>query len=158
MKKNKKDKKEKKILITIFIIALIMDQIAKIIAIFSGNVIITNQVGENNGLSILMSVIVIIMLIRYISNDNSFIKLDTKVILTLAISGATGNIIDRIWNEQTILFINLTKSINLNLAYIYVIIAWVGLAIILTKNSMEMLKNRKNKKVIKNEYKENKNK
>ena len=90
------------------------------------------------------------MIIRYISNDNTFIKLDTKIILTLAISGAVGNVIDRIWNQKVLIFINLGHSIHLNLSYIYVLIAWIGLAAILTRNSMKILKE---KKVKKNEHK-----
>ena len=83
------------------------------------------------------------MIIRYISNENTFIKLDTKVILTLAISGAIGNLIDRIWNKNVIIFMDLGKSIYLNFAYIYVLIAWIGLAAILTKNTMKILKEKK---------------
>ena len=83
------------------------------------------------------------MIIRYISNENTFIKLDTKVILTLAISGAIGNLIDRIWNKNVIIFMDLGKSIYLNFAYIYVLIAGIGLAAILTKNTMKILKEKK---------------
>ena len=88
------------------------------------------------------------MLARYILNDNQFIKTDIKIILSLAISGAIGNLIDKIWNHNVILFINLGKNIELNLAYIYILIAWVGIAIILTKNTGKIIKN---KKGIKNE-------
>ena len=97
-----------------------------------------------------MTIIIVLMIIRYISNENTFIKLDTKIILTLAISGAVGNLIDRIWNQNVIIFIDLGRSIYLNLAYIYILIAWVGLAAILTKNTMKILKE---KGMRKNEYK-----
>ena len=83
------------------------------------------------------------MIIRYISNDNSFVKLDTKIILSFVISGAIGNLIDRIWNKDVIIFMSLGNGLNFNLAYIYIGIAWIGLAIILTKNSMKILKDRK---------------
>ena len=142
--------KDKKILITIFIIALLLDQVTKIVAYINGWIIESNEDIKNNGYYIIMSIIIIIMIIRYISNDNTFIKLDTKIILTLAISGAVGNVIDRIWNQKVLIFINLGHSIHLNLSYIYVLIAWIGLAAILTRNSMKILKE---KKVKKNEHK-----
>lgn len=138
--------KDRKILIIIFIIALILDQVTKVIGYVNGWNININGDNSNNGYYIIMTIIIVIMIIRYISNENTFIKLDTKVILTLAISGAIGNLIDRIWNKNVIIFIDLGKSIYLNFAYIYVLIAWIGLAAILTKNTMKILKEKKERK------------
>lgn len=149
-----KEKKDKKILIVIFLIALILDQISKIIAYKNGWNI--SSEASNNGYNIVITLIIVLMLIRYISNDNTFIKLDIKIILTLAISGAIGNLIDRIWNQNVIIFIDLGKSIHLNFAYIYVLIAWIGFAAILTRNTMVIIKNRK--KVKENGYKKNSSK
>ena len=146
--------KKFKILIVIFFIALILDQISKIIAYKNGWNISSEF--SNNGYNIVITLIIVLMLVRYISNDNTFIKLDTKIILTLAISGAIGNLIDRIWNQNVIIFIDLGKSIHLNFAYIYVLIAWIGFAAILTRNTMVIIKNRK--KVKENGYKKNSNK
>ena len=101
---------------------------------------------------------IVLMIIRYISNDNTFIKFDTKVVLSLAIAGAIGNLIDRIWNQSVIVFIHLGNNFNINLAYIYIGVAWIGLAVILTKNFMKILKDKKKEKVIKDEYQKNKNK
>lgn len=143
-----KNKKSNKILILIITIGVILDQIAKIIAYNQGWNIITNETldSSNNGYYIVMSIIIIIMIIRYITNDNTFIKLDTKIILSFAVSGAIGNLIDRIWNKDVIIFISLGNNFNVNLAYLYIGIAWVGLAVILTKNSMKFLREMKNKK------------
>ena len=138
--------KDRKILIIIFIIALVLDQVTKVIGYVNGWNININSDNSNNGYYIIMTIIIVIMIIRYISNENTFIKLDTKVILTLAISGAIGNLIDRIWNKNVIIFMDLGKSIYLNFAYIYVIIAWIGLAAILTKNTMKILKEKKERK------------
>ena len=138
--------KDRKILIIIFIIALVLDQVTKVIGYVNGWNININSVNSNNGYYIIMTIIIVIMIIRYISNENTFIKLDTKVILTLAISGAIGNLIDRIWNKNVIIFMDLGKSIYLNFAYIYVLIAWIGLAAILTKNTMKILKEKKERK------------
>lgn len=138
--------KDRKILSIIFIIALVLDQVTKVIGYVNGWNININSDNSNNGYYIIMTIIIVIMIIRYISNENTFIKLDTKVILTLAISGAIGNLIDRIWNKNVIIFMDLGKSIYLNFAYIYVLIAWIGLAAILTKNTMKILKEKKERK------------
>ena len=134
------------VIIIIFIIALVLDQVTKVIGYVNGWNININSDNSNNGYYIIMTIIIVIMIIRYISNENTFIKLDTKVILTLAISGAIGNLIDRIWNKNVIIFMDLGKSIYLNFAYIYVLIAWIGLAAILTKNTMKILKEKKERK------------
>lgn len=138
--------KDRKLLIIIFIIALVLDQVTKVIGYVNGWNININSDNSNNGYYIIMTIIIVIMIIRYISNENTFIKLDTKVILTLAISGAIGNLIDRIWNKNVIILMDLGKSIYLNFAYIYVLIAWIGLAAILTKNTMKILKEKKERK------------
>lgn len=138
--------KDRKLLIIIFIIALVLDQVTKVIGYVNGWNININSDNSNNGYYIIMTIIIVIMIIRYISNENTFIKLDTKVILTLAISGAIGNLIDRIWNKNVIIFMDFGKSIYLNFAYIYVLIAWIGLAAILTKNTMKILKEKKERK------------
>ena len=145
-----KDNKRKKILIIIFFIALILDQVTKFISYINGWNININNNTSNNGYYIMLTIIIVFMLIKYISNQNTFIKLDTEIILTLAISGSIGNLIDRIWNENVIVFLDFGKSIYLNLSYIYILIAWVGLAVILTKNTMKILKV---KRMIKNEHK-----
>ena len=105
---------------------------------------IENTNTGNNGYHILISIIIIGMIFKYIFNYNIFIKLDTKIILSIAIAGAIGNLLDRIWNKNVIVFINLGKNIELNLAYFYIIVAWIGMAIILTKNTMRILKSGKN--------------
>ena len=138
--------KDRKLLLIIFIIALVLDQVTKVIGYVNGWNININSDNSNNGYYIIMTIIIVIMIIRYISNENTFIKLDTKVILTLAISGAIGNLIDRIWKKNGIIFMDLGKSIYLNFAYIYVLIAWIGLAAILTKNTMKILKEKKERK------------
>lgn len=151
-----KEKQSRKILSIIFLIALILDQVTKIIAYINGWNINIGVDTSNNGYYILMTLIIVLMIIKYISNENTFIKLDTKIILTLAISGGIGNLIDRIWNKRVIIFMNFGKSIYLNLAYIYILIAWIGMAVILTKNTMKILRDRK--KVKENGNKKNNSK
>lgn len=148
--------KRQVIFFTIFILViLILDLITKFIAMKNGKAIISSQT-ENNSYYILMSIIAVLMIIRYISNDNAFIKNDTKVVLGFGIAGAIGNAIDRFFYGYVIAFIKIANSFNINLAYIYIIITWIGMAAILTKNSYRFLKERKNKKGKIDEYKKNK--
>lgn len=143
MKKN--ERKKQLILITsLILITLILDQITKYIFYKNGQAIIPNEIdGSNNGYYIIMSIIVVIMIIRYISNDNSFIKTGTKIVLSFGISGAIGNVIDRIFRGYVIVFIKLGNEVYINLAYIYIVITWVGMAAILAKNSFRFLNDRK---------------
>lgn len=159
IQKISKEKKYNKILMIIILVLLILDQITKIIFLKIGNVpVVSEEENSGNGYYIVMSIIIVIMIIRYMLNNNIFIKLGTKIVLSLAVAGAIGNVIDRIWKGYVITFISIGDSININLAYIYIIATWIGFAAILTKNSMNFLNERKNKKVKENDKKENKNK
>ena len=155
--KNKK-KSDWKLLSIIIGTLLILDQILKIIFFKNGLTTKPEEVGFGREYYIIISLIIVIMIIRYISRDNLFIKLKTKIILSFGIAGAIGNMIDRIWLGYVLAFIKIGNSFNLNLAYIYIVIAWIGMAFILTKDSMEFLKERKNKKVLKNEEGKNNSK
>ena len=134
-------KKENKLVLLIIGILILLDQITKLIFL-SKSWTIPNQ---DNGYHIIISMIIIIMIFRYIFSDNSYIKLETKIVLSCAISGAVSNVIDRLWKRSVILIINLGHHIEINLAYVYIIIAWIGMAVILTKNTMKIIKERKRK-------------
>ena len=145
--------KEKKIVIILIIALIILDQIAKIL-IFKTNItlineagwgigIITNQKSENNIAYILISIIAVMMLVRYINSNNTFIKTNSRVILSFAIAGAISNAIDRVWNGGTINYISIPKFTPLNLSYVYFIITWIGMAVILTKYTSERIKEKK---------------
>jgi len=139
-------KKEKIIICIIIIILLLIDQITKITAIKNGY-IIQNVNTTNNGYYIFISIIIVLMIIRYIFNNNLYIKMQTRIILSFAISGGIGNLVDRVWNKSVIVFINLNNHLELNLSYIYIFISWIDMAIILTINTTKFLKNkRKNRK------------
>lgn len=139
---------QKKILIILFTILLLIDQISKFIAYkFPDFEIKNEQISDNNGYYIIMSIIVVLMIIRYISNDNTFIKLDTKIILSFGIAGAIGNTIDRIIRKSVVNFIPIGNSLKLNLAYIYILVAWIGMATILTKNTMKIIREKNKNKL-----------
>ena len=151
--------KEKKIIYILIIALIIIDQIAKML-IFKTDIILinnagwgigilTNQKSENNIAYILISIVAVMMLVRYINSNNTFIKKDSRVILSFAISGAISNSIDRIWNGGTINYINIPKFTSINLSYVYFIITWIGMAVILTKYTSDRIKEKKNKECAK---------
>ena len=157
IQKKLKEKKYNKLLITIILVLLVLDQVTKIIFLKRAVVpIVSDGESTGNGYYIVMSIIIVIMIIRYMQNNNTFIRIGTKIVLSFAVAGAIGNVIDRIWKGHVITFINLGSFVNLNLAYVYIVVTWIGFAIILTKNSMTFLKDKK--KVKENGNKKNKSK
>ena len=152
--------KEKRILIILVSALVIVDQIIKII-MYNSKIQIINSIGwgigvlnntksNNNIAYILFSILAVIMLIRYISSNNSYIKMNSRVILSFAIAGAISNAIDRVWNGGTINYINIPNFSALNLSYVYFIITWIGMAVILTKYTSDRIKEKKEHKWKKN--------
>ena len=148
--------KEKKRLIVLIAILVLVDQVIKIV-IYNSKIQIINSNGwgigvlnntksVNNIAYILVSVVAIIMLVRYISSNNSYIKMNSRVILSFAIAGAISNSIDRIWNGGTVNYINIPNFSPLNLAYIYFIFTWIGMAFILTLFTRDRIKEKKESK------------
>ena len=148
--------KERKILIFFIVILIFIDQILKIV-IFKANIQIGNTSGwgigvlnniktENNLAYILVSIVAVIALIRYIKSNNTYIKMNSRVILSFSIAGAISNAIDRVWNGGTINYINIPNFSALNLSYVYFIITWIGMAVILTKYTSDRIKEKKEHK------------
>ena len=148
--------KERKILIFFIVILIFIDQILKIV-IFKANIQIGNTSGwgigvlnniktENNLAYILVSIVAVIALIRYIKSNNTYIKMNSRVILSFSIAGAISNAIDRVWNVGTINYINIPNFSALNLSYVYFIITWIGMAVILTKYTSDRIKEKKEHK------------
>ena len=148
--------KEKKILIVLIVCLIIVDQIIKIV-MYNSKIQIINSIGwgigvlnntksGDNLVYILISIIAVIALVRYIKSNNTFVKMNSRVILSFAIAGAISNTIDRIWNGGTINYINIPNFSALNLSYVYFIITWIGMAVILTKYTSNRIKEKKERK------------
>ena len=148
--------KEKRILIILVSALVIVDQIIKII-MYNSKIQIINSIGwgigvlnnnktENNLAYILISIVAVIALVRYIKSNNSYIKMNSRVILSFTIAGAISNAIDRVWNGGTINYINIPNFSALNLSYVYFIITWIGMAVILTKYTSNRIKEKKERK------------
>ena len=147
--------KEKKIIIILIIMLVLIDQILKIVLYKTsfnimaesgwGIGVLNNIKTENNAAYILISIVAVIALVRYIKSNNTFIKMDSRVILSFSIAGAISNAIDRVWNGGTVNYINIPNFSALNLSYIYFIITWIGMAVILTKYTSDRIKEKKKK-------------
>lgn len=141
-------KKENKKIAILTIFLGIIDQISKIwiilinkeIPIFQTGIVLRIVEKENidvtnNITHILLAIIAFIIMVRYITSNNQFIRKESKIILSFGIAGIISNSIDRVIRGNVVTFIDFGKNITLNLSYIYLIIAWVGFIIILLKNS-----------------------
>lgn len=145
-------KKEKKIIIVLVIALVAIDQILKIFFLLSnwkignkeglsfGILEIESMKNENNITYLLFGIIALMAIIRYINNKNSYIKIDSRIMLSFAIAGIVSNLFDRIWNKSIINYINIPKFTSINLGYVYFIITWIGMAVILTKYTRERIK------------------
>ena len=132
------NKKQKIIILILIIVLIIIDQILKITYITTQGVNIEKTI--DNTSYILISIIAIIALVRYILTDNTFIKMDSRIILSFAIAGATSNVIDRLWSGNVINNIKIPSFTDINLSYVYIFITWIGMAIILTKYTINRIK------------------
>lgn len=141
-------KKENKKIAILTIFLGIIDQISKIWIILINKEILIFQTGivlrivekenidvTNNLTHILLAIVAVIVMVRYITSNNQFIRKESKIILSFGIAGIISNSIDRVIRGNVVTFIDFGKNITLNLSYIYLIIAWVGFIIILLKNS-----------------------
>ena len=147
-------KKDKKIIFIIISILILIDQVSKFVLRDKSWTIQS----DNNIYYIIVNIFIIITVFRFIFSNNSFVKMDIKIVLSFAIAGGLSNIIDRIWKGSVILIINLGHHIEINIAYIFISIAWGGLAMIFTKNSMQALNERKKRAERINNENENNNK
>ena len=143
------NKKEKKIIIILILILVLIDQISKILIVINTNqnvgFVLKNIFTSTNISYILVDIIAILALVRYISKNNQFIKLSTRIIISFAIAAAISNMIDRLWNAGVIA-LNFKNYLSLNLSYIYVFIAWIGMAVLLTIYTSKKLKEKRQNK------------
>ena len=153
MKKNK----DLKILIILIVLLIFLDQIFKIYMKFSNTSININtsliieleptirETGETMTV-IPVSIIAILLIAKYMKSDNSFIKFNNKIVVGFLLAGVISNCIDNLWNGHTINYINIVGFSYINLSYIYFIVTWIGMAMILTKFTIERARERNEKR------------
>ena len=144
--------KDKRIVMALVLGLVLLDQIIKIIMLISNfNFenefikigIILSEKCESNIQYILISIIAGTTLIRYVLSKNKFIKLKNKVILSFAIAGVISNLIDRIINGYVINYIFISGFTNFNISYVYIVITWIGMAILLTIHTSKAIREKR---------------
>ncbi len=141
--------KEKRIVGMLIFVLVIIDQVVKIIMAILNKNIIQNVDTKDNLKNLLIGVIALILLVRYINSNNMYIKFNSRILLGFAIAGIIGNSIDRVTSGNVVNYIHIPGFIDLNLAYIYILITWIGMAAILTIYTKERLDERKAEKDVK---------
>lgn len=150
---------KKQISVIIGVIALLLDQITKVVFINKNIELIPNvfniyywqnagtmfEIAKGIKLSLiaLESIIVIIPIFIYLIKKNKNIKNNILLSLMLILAGAIGNLIDILYRGYVIDFINIANSINCNLSDILLIGGIILLIILVIKQAI-------NKKFVKN--------
>ena len=146
------------IIIILFIILLLIDQVTKIVFTNSNIQVIPNVLKftytENTGgaygigsgnvlMFILTNLVVLGIIIKFMINQKDNLDNITFLVLTTILAGGVGNIIDRIFRGYVVDFIDITEIINFpkfNLADIYIVCGWIVLAFIFAKNTVKIRK------------------
>lgn len=144
------------IIIVLFIILLLLDQITKIIFTNNNIEIIPNilkftytentggafGIGSGNIVTFVFTNIVVLgIIIKFMINQKDSLDNITYIVLTTILAGGVGNFIDRIFKGHVIDFIDITGIINFpkfNLADIYIVCGWIVLAFIFAKNTIKI--------------------
>ena len=152
-----KKKKELIILIILVILLISLDQIFKISMKCSNKTININKgliielepnvEEKKDAITVIpISIIAILLIGRYMKSNNSFIKLNNKIVVGFLLSGVISNCIDNLWNGYIINYINIVGFSYINLSYIYFITTWIGMAMILTKFTIERVREKNEKR------------
>ena len=150
---------KKRTSIIIGIIALILDQLTKVLFINKNMELIPNvlkiyywqnegtifEIAKGIKLSLIAmeSIIIIIPIFVYLIKKNKNIKDNMLLSLMLILAGAVGNLIDILFRGYVIVFINIANSINCNLSDVFLIGGIILLLILAIKQAI-------NKKFVKN--------
>ena len=150
---------KKRTSIIVGIVALILDQLTKMLFINKNMELIPNDLKiyywQNEGtifeiakgiklsLIAMESIIIIIPIFIYLIKKNKNIKDNMLLSLMLILAGAVGNLIDILFRGYVIDFINIANSINCNLSDVFLIGGIILLLILAIKQAI-------NKKFVKN--------
>lgn len=149
------------ILIIIFILIILCDQLSKIfivanndkeniskgiITISFNNYKSENEYYKDNFITkIATDIIVFVIIIKFLRTQKDRMDNKVKSSLLLILAGGLGNFIDKIWNRQVIVFIKLGNLPLLNIAYIFIFIGWIAFAICMAYDTLKIRKEIKQK-------------
>ena len=139
-------KKVLKIVITVCIIIIAIDQLSKFlitqfIPSTVGNEYFGIEITENTGMAfgfnsgntknIFLSLIVIFIIISFIRNQREQLEPKVLVAISMALGGGISNIIDRIFRGGVLDFIKILFIPNFNIADLCICIGWILIVVFL---------------------------
>lgn len=139
-------KKVLKIVITVCIIIIAIDQLSKFlitqfIPSTVGNEYFAIEITENTGMAfgfnsgntknIFLSLVVIFIIISFIRNQREQLELKVLVAISMALGGGISNIIDRIFRGGVLDFIKVLFIPNFNIADLCICIGWILIVVFL---------------------------
>lgn len=139
-------KKVLKIVITVCIIIIAIDQLSKFlitqfIPSTVGNEYFGIEITENTGMAfgfnsgntknIFLSLIVIFIIISFIRNQKEQLEPKVLVAISMALGGGISNIIDRIFRGGVLDFIKILFIPNFNIADLCICIGWILIVVFL---------------------------
>lgn len=139
-------KKVLKIVITICIIIIAIDQLSKFlitqfIPSTVGNEYFAIEITENTGMAfgfnsgntknIFLSLLVIFIIISFIRNQREQLEPKVLVAISMALGGGISNIIDRIFRGGVLDFIKILFIPNFNIADLCICIGWILIVVFL---------------------------
>ena len=143
---------KKRTSIIVGIVALILDQLTKMLFINKNMELIPNvlkiyywqnegtifEIAKGIKLSLIAmeSIIIIIPIFIYLIKKNKNIKVNMLLPLMLILAGAVGNLIDILFRGYVIDFINIANSINCNLSDVFLIGGIILLLILAIKQAI----------------------
>ena len=149
------------ILITVFILIILCDQLSKIFIIYNGdkeaiskgNITISfnnykkenEYYKENYVTAVATDIVVFIIVIKFLKTQKARMDNKVKISLILILAGGIGNFIEKVWNKQEIAFIKIGDLPLLNIAYIFIFIGWIAFAICMACDTIKIRKEIKQK-------------
>ena len=139
-------KKVLKIVITVCIIIIAIDQLSKFlitqfIPSTIGNEYFAIEITENTGMAfgfnsgntknIFLSLLVIFIIISFIRNQREQLEPKVLVAISMALGGGISNIIDRIFRGGVLDFIKILFIPNFNIADLCICIGWILIVVFL---------------------------
>ncbi len=161
MKKKENISNITKVIISLMIILIVIDQLTKFIILNLGEITIIPNIikllvekpkTETSIFTLIIQHIIVLgIIIKLIMSQNDFIETKMKVLLALVLAGGTSNLIDIIFRGYIVSFINIelgkiTLPI-LNIAYILITIGIILLVANFTIFTSKELRSKKSEKI-----------
>ena len=119
-----------KIMLSIVLVLIIIDQFSKIIVDVFVITKIENEgmafgMNKNNLKNICLMLLVLTLIIRYVINQKKFMTLKTIIFISFIIAGGISNLVDRVFRGAVLDFIKVGNFPIFNLADIFIVLGWI---------------------------------